>query len=231
MKASPEQAERLHTFGHDLRNRLIGLQQVLDQLKDAAPGMDRDELARYGEQQYFKALREVERLMDDLEVERGTVTPTPRDIEINTLLRQRVDLMGFRFQRKHQTITLELEDGLTAHADERIIGDLIDALLSNASKFSAAGTSVYIASSIDGSDVVLSIRDEGSGLSAEDVENAFTRFAWLNSRPTAGEAQGRGTLARARQWARAHGGELAVESAGEGHGCTFLLRLPLCSGQ
>lgn len=226
MKASPEQAERLHTFAHDLRNRLIGLQQVLEQLKEVQPGMDRGELALHGEQQYFKALLEVERLMDDLSVERGTVVPTLREVPLSPLIRQRTELMGYRFQRKQQAITLDLEEGLMVSADERIIGDLIDALLSNASKFANAGTTVHVTGRRDRANALLVIRDEGIGLSSEDLANTFTRFAWLGSRPTAGEAQSRGTLARARQWARAHGGELSAESRGVGHGCAFTLRLP-----
>jgi signal transduction histidine kinase len=226
MKANPEQAERLHSFAHDLRNRLIGLQQVLEQLKDDASGMGRAELALYGEQQYFKALREVEHLMDDLGVERGTVVPRLNDIAFAPLIRQRTALMDFRFQRKQQRIGTELDEELIVRADERIIGDLIDALLSNASKFSGSGSTVHVTFTKDGTDALLTVRDEGTGLNAEDLANTFTRFAWLASRPTAGEAQGRGTLARARQWARAHGGDLTVQSSGEGHGCTFILRLP-----
>ncbi|HRF81180.1 MAG TPA: hypothetical protein PL070_13970, partial [Flavobacteriales bacterium] len=69
--------------------------------------------------------------------------------------------------------------------------------------------------------------DHGVGLSQADLEQAFVRFAWLESRPTGNESQGRGTLARARDWATAHGGSLSVKSKGEGAGCTFTLQLPV----
>lgn len=228
MQASPQQAERIHRFAHDLRNRLIGLQQVLHQLKDIAAGEDAAELALYGEQQYFKALREVERLMDDLGVQRGTVTPQLAPVDMAGLIRQRIDLMSFRFERKQQIITADPQEAVVM-ADERLIGDLVDALLSNASKFSPAGAAVRIDARSTGASYTVSLQDSGAGLNAADLEQAFTRFAWLQSRPTAGEAQGRGTLARAREWARAHGGELEAYSAGEGRGCTFTLTLPLRS--
>lgn len=227
MKATPEQADRLHAFAHDLRNRLIGLHQTLDHLKGADPEAENAELFTHGEQQFFKALREVERLLDDMEVERGTTSLVLSDLPLATLLGQRTDLMGFRFERKQQTVALDLGATPTIRADERILGDLIDALLSNASKFSHPGTTVHVSTSMNGRDVLLTIRDEGTGLSTEDVEQTFTRFAWLSSRPTSGEAQGRSTLARARQWARVHGGELSVHSPGVGLGCTFTLRLPV----
>lgn len=226
MKASSEQAERLHTFSHDLRNRLIGLHQVLGRLKEPTPDDERVELGLYGEQQFFKALREVERLMDDLQVPRGITAPELRDIDLGVLLRERIDLLLFRFERKGQRIVTDIDEPLMAKADPRIIGDLIDALLSNASKFSPTGSDIEVGLHGNGSEVELRVQDHGTGLSPADLEQVFVRFAWLNSRPTTGESQGRGTLARALDWACAHGGSLSAESAGEGHGCTFTLRLP-----
>ncbi|MBX2973205.1 MAG: ATP-binding protein, partial [Flavobacteriales bacterium] len=102
----------------------------------------------------------------------------------------------------------------------------MDALLSNASKFSHPGSDIEADLIGTPTEVELRIRDHGVGLSATDLAQMFVRFAWLNSRPTTGESQGRGTLARASGWAHAHGGSLSAESAGEGHGCTFTLRLP-----
>lgn len=226
MKASAEQAERLHTFSHDLRNRLIGLHQVLGRLKEPTPDDERVELGTYGEQQFFKALREVERLMDDLQVPRGTTTPELRSMDLGVLLRERIDLLLFRFERKDQRLVTAIDEPLPIKVDPRIIGDLIDALLSNASKFSPAGSDIEVSLHVNGMTAELRVHDHGAGLSQEDIQQVFIRFAWLNSRPTAGESQGRGTLARALDWARAHGGSLSVESAGEGHGCTFTLRLP-----
>ncbi|MCB9179371.1 MAG: sensor histidine kinase [Flavobacteriales bacterium] len=45
---------------------------------------------------------------------------------------------------------------------------------------------------------ILEVEDHGVGLSAGDLARVFERFTWLDSRPTAGESQGRGTLARAQ---------------------------------
>lgn len=226
MKASPAQADRLHLFSHDLRNRLIGLYQALERLKEPSTETEREELARYGEQQYFKALREVEQLMDDLLVERGTSTPQVAPLDLVELLNERIDLLRFRFERKQQTIVTAPHGSITLKADRRIVGDLIDALLSNASKFSASGTAIEVGVERSADQVILTVRDHGVGLSPNDLAQVFVRFAWLESRPTGGESQGRGTLARAAEQARAHGGSLEATSEGEGHGCTFSLRLP-----
>jgi signal transduction histidine kinase len=108
--------------------------------------------------------------------------------------------------------------------EEQLV-ELISALLSNASKFSAAGSTIHVSlRQVDGG-VILQIRDEGVGLTPGDLGMVFHRYAWLSSRSTAGEAQGRSTLARARQWARAMGGDLDATSEGPGRGCTFTVTL------
>jgi len=227
MKATAEQAERLHRFAHDLRNRLIGLQQALVQLREGSPDPDRDELAVFGEQQFFKALREVEDVMDDLGVERGTIKPALAPVRIADLVRSHIDLMQHRFQRKKQLLELELNEDLTVQADARILGNVLDALLSNASKFSPLDAAITITARVDRDDAVITVIDHGTGLAPEDMERVFIRFAWLSNRPTGSESQGRGTLSRACEWMVAHGGSLTVESAGIGQGCTFTARLPV----
>lgn len=226
MKATTEQAERLHRFAHDLRNRLIGLQQVLEHLRQGPSEEERNEFATFGEQQYFKALREVESLMDDLAVPRGSAQLTLDKVTLAGLVRGTVDQLQFRFQRKDQTVVLDLDEDLVVNGDTRMLTDLVEALLSNASKFSASGTTIEVRLHSEGKDAVIRVVDHGTGLCEKDLQHVFVRFAWLQNRPTSGESQGRGTLSRARDWAHAHRGTLTAHSEGNGHGCTFTLRLP-----
>lgn len=227
MKADKEQAERLHRFSHDLRNRLIGLQQVLIQFSQQPTEEERKELIHFGEQQYFKALREVESLLDDFAVERGTAAPEPVPVALSPLVHKHIELMQHRFLRKRQSLELDLADDLIVLADPRMLGEILDALLSNASKFSAQGSLVVITTSAQEGHAVLEIRDLGTGLSPADLEQVFVRFALLSNRPTDGEAQGRSSLAKAQEMALAQHGSLVASSKGTGCGCTFTLRLPL----
>lgn len=226
MRATPHQAERLHRFSHDLRNRLIGLQQALERLKESAEVEEREEVGRYGEQQFFKALREVEQLMADMEVPRGTPVLAPQEFDLTALVNERIDLLRYRSDRKGIRILSRSDPGLLVTADPRAIGEVVDALLTNAFKFSAPGAEVEVDLSRTPEGVALQVRDHGVGLSANDLAQVFERFAWLGSRPTAGESQGRGTLARMHAVALAHKGTLRAESPGEGAGCTFTLCLP-----
>jgi signal transduction histidine kinase len=227
MKATTEQAERLHRFAHDLRNRLIGLQQALDQLGQGDKDPDRSEIITFGEQQYFKALREVEVLLDDLGVDRGSIKPTLAPVPLAALVQQHLDMMQHRFAGKQQQLEIDLGEGARVMADARVTGDILSALFSNASKFSYPKGKISVRSFIEGDEGVLEVKDEGTGLDPEDLKNVFTRFAWLGNRPTGSESQGRGTLARVRDWAKAQQGDLSATSSGVGQGCTFTLRLLL----
>lgn len=226
MKASAEQADRLHTFSHDLRNRLIGLQQVLERFKDDIGAEDRAELLHYGEQQYFKALREVERLLDDMQVARGSIRTEPVAMDLRALVAERAEHMRFRFDRKGQELSLDLPGPVNILSDPRVLADLVDALLSNASKFTSEGARVEVRLRSDKDACTLEVQDHGQGLSPEDLAMVFERFVWLQSKPTSGESQGRGTLGRAHIWAQALNGSLTASSGGVGTGCTFSLRLP-----
>ncbi|MBK9514013.1 MAG: sensor histidine kinase [Flavobacteriales bacterium] len=98
-------------------------------------------------------------------------------------------------------------------------------MISNASKFAAAGATIHVRAEQMGRSIRLSVTDPGVGLLPADLDMVFVRYAWLSSRSTAGEAQGRSTLARARQWAQAMKGDLSVHSDGPGTGSTFTLEL------
>lgn len=220
-------AERLHRFAHDIRNRLTGMHQALQHLAgDGAPA-EKDELLSFGEQQLFKALREVEDLLDDMGVDRGVGKLRMETLLPAQLVRDAVRDLEHRFTRKEQKTALELDEDLPVTGDPHHVPAIIAALLSNASKFSPQGSAIRVRLVRGDGQAVLHVRDEGVGLTADDLAQVFVRYAWLQSRSTDGEAQGRGTLARVRQWAEAHGGTLEAHSEGPGRGCTFTLRLPL----
>ncbi|MFN3874890.1 MAG: sensor histidine kinase [Flavobacteriales bacterium] len=225
MKATPAQADRLHRFAHDLRNRLAALQQALGQL-GAAPGAEGAALRTFAEQQVFKALRHTEELLDDLGVERGIGNLRPAHIALRELVRAEAEHLRHRLERKGQALGTDLEDA-RAMADPEWAARAVSALLSNASKFGHHGQPIHVSLKAEGGYAVLTVTDAGIGLDQEDLAAVFTRYAWLKGAPTAGEAQGRGTLARMRQWAEASGGSLSARSEGPGKGASFTLRLPL----
>ena len=226
-RASPEQADRLHLFSHDLKNRLTGLYEVTRHLAENPDSEETAEFTRFAEKQFFAALRAVEVLMDDMQVPRGSSSARPEDSDLATLLQKAVEGQRYRYDAKQQQLLLEAPEHLPARVDPQLLEQLFSALIGNASKFSHRDATIEVRLWNDAGDALLTVKDPGVGLSAADIPLVFERYVMRSSRSTAGEAQGRSTLARARQWAEAHGANLEVASPGPGQGCTFTLRLPL----
>jgi two-component system sensor histidine kinase MprB len=98
----------------------------------------------------------------------------------------------------------------------------IDNLLDNAGKWSPTDGTVEVAVA----DGEVSVRDHGPGVEPADRDHVFDRF-WRA--PTARSTPGSGLgLAIVQQVARAHGGEVRLESPADG-GSRFVLRLPVAS--
>ena len=102
------------------------------------------------------------------------------------------------------------------------LGNLVD----NAIKYSPEGGPIVIAGRVEPEHVVLSVRDLGIGIPAEEREHVFERFHRVDtrlSRTTQGVGLG---LYICRVIVEAHGGQVWAESPGPGRGSTFFIRLP-----
>ena len=113
----------------------------------------------------------------------------------------------------------------SVEADPMRIGQVATNLLGNAIKFSPEKGRIEIFASGDESQVTLSVKDYGRGISARDLNRLFQRFAQLDSSTTR-KAGGTGLgLVISKGIVEQHGGKIWVESA-EGQGSTFSFSLP-----
>ena len=133
-----------------------------------------------------------------------------------------------RFQARHPKRTLERSpsDDRAIQCDPLLLRRAIDNLLDNAAKYSDADTPVTLAILPNGTSVAFEIVDRGIGMSAAEIDLAFTPF-WRaddsRTRKTGGVGLG---LALARRIARAHGGDVTLASR-PGQGTTARLEVPL----
>lgn len=111
------------------------------------------------------------------------------------------------------------------HADPRALEQVIMNLLSNAIKYNRPHGAVTITTEVQGEELVLSIRDEGLGLSAEQQASLFQPFNRLGAERTRVEGSGLG-LVISKDLMRAMGGRLQVSST-LGSGATFSMVLAL----
>ena len=114
-----------------------------------------------------------------------------------------------------------------AMCDADRIREAIDNLVSNAVKYSPIGGAIDLLVTRQDDGIVVEVRDQGAGLSPEDISRLFGRFQRLSAKPTAGETSTGLGLSIVKRIVDLHGGRIAVESAGPGKGATFKMTLPV----
>jgi signal transduction histidine kinase len=99
--------------------------------------------------------------------------------------------------------------------------------VSNAIKYTPVGGEMELSMSVGADGAVISVRDQGAGLSADDLSRLFGRFQRLSAKPTGGESSTGLGLSIVKRIVELHGGSISAESAGLGRGATFTIRLPV----
>lgn len=124
------------------------------------------------------------------------------------------------------TLHVSCQGPVPADFDRVRISTVVGNLVSNAIKYSPAGTEVAVAIERGEHDVSVAVTDRGIGIRDEDMRHLFTRFGRL-PRPETRDVPGTGLgLYLSRELARLHGGDITVTSR-PGSGSTFTLWLPL----
>jgi signal transduction histidine kinase len=115
-------------------------------------------------------------------------------------------------------------EGLVLLGDANSILRLLSILLENAAKYTPPGGSVILSATVVGPRVVLSVRDTGIGIAAEDIPRIFDRFyRAVQANDPAPRGSGLG-LALAKWIAERHRTKLSVESL-PGRGSNFFVSL------
>ena len=224
-QAARSRDEVLAMVSHDLRNPLnlvlTSGSFILETGTNLTP-REREQV-----RMIHRAAEQMNRLIQDLlevsGIEAGNIPIELKPEAVAPLVREACSLMTYAAEASHITLTCEFEQGLPdVMADRDRILQVLGNLIANGLKFTPHGGRVAIGARRDGSTVLFSVADSGSGISESDLPHIFDRF-WQSRRAREGGA-GLG-LAIARGIISAHGGEIRVESQ-EGKGSTFLFTLP-----
>jgi signal transduction histidine kinase len=129
--------------------------------------------------------------------------------------------------RKQQTIAVAAPPNQAAMCDADRIREAIDNLVSNAVKYSPIGGAIELLVGRERDGIMVQVRDQGAGLSPEDISRLFGRFQRLSAKPTAGETSTGLGLSIVKRIIDLHSGQITVESAGPGQGATFKMSLPV----
>lgn len=150
-----------------------------------------------------------------------------KNISMSTVVEQALELCNKKAHKKNISIVTDSKDKITASVEPALIEEAIINLVDNAIIYSSEGSTVTVrvTTNTDDNEVILSVEDNGPGISKEHHERIFERFYRVDkarSRKLGGTGLG---LSIVKHIAITHGGSVALESA-PGKGSTFSLHIP-----
>lgn len=167
-------------------------------------------------------------LLDVSQIEAGR-----RELQISTfdpaaLARRVVDAYQTSARAKGISISLQssVAEGLSMTSDESKLRRVISNLVGNAVKYSERDTTIEVAAVSEAGQMIFTVRDEGIGIPADQLEAIFRPFVHLDHTGTAGERSTGLGLSIVAQLVDLLGGRIDVESE-LGKGSTFRIFVPL----
>jgi signal transduction histidine kinase len=172
-----------------------------------------------------RMLHLVKNLLDANAIEEGSFKTNLEYFDLHAVVQECLETNVIIAARKEISLKLETEIACIAVADRNATIQILDNLISNAVKYSPRKTAVHFSVTTENGGAFVTVRDEGPGISGEDLKRMFGKFTRLSARPTGGESSNGLGLSIVKRLAEAMNGTVHCESK-FGEGATFTLRLP-----
>jgi len=218
--------EFLSNVSHELRTPLTAILAFVETLETGT--LEENDNNRRFLAIIRKNAARMHTLIDDIlelsAIEAGNVKVEPSDIELYPLVNDVVTSLAAKASAEEIVINNQVDPAAVIYADPSRLEQMLINLLENAIKFNRKQGEVIIRSE-SGSVNRIMVHDTGEGIPAQHLERLFERFYRVDrarSRELGGTGLG---LAIVKHLARAHGGEVRVESK-LGEGSTFWIDLP-----
>jgi signal transduction histidine kinase len=213
----------LQAVSHDLRTPLTTVLGIALTLERRAAGLPAQAVADLLHRLSGNA-RKLDGLLVDLldldRLARGTLSPRRQLIDVGELTRRVVDDAGVAAEHTVVVDAPAVPIAVDAPKVERIVENLVV----NAARHTAAGTTIWVRAQPHGAGVLLVVEDEGPGVPAQLREQIFQPFR--KGRNVADHAPGSGIgLALVARFASLHGGRAWVQDR-PGGGASFRVFLP-----
>lgn len=224
LAARRSQEQFLGTVSHELRTPLTSIVGFVDVAESLVPADDR--LLR-------RSLAAIRRSSDQLsglvaqllQATQERVEPRPELVDLSVLLAGVLDRWSAQCADLGLHLDADVDRDVVADVDPHQMARVVDALVSNATKFTPSGGDVRVRLSNGERHVLVEVADTGVGMSAADRDRAFDRFHRGDAaRVEAVQGVGLG-LQTVKRVVEAHDGTVVVDSA-PGRGTTVTVRVP-----
>jgi PAS domain S-box-containing protein len=228
-EADRRKDEFLATLAHELRNPLAPIRNALHflQLRDTG-----DADVRNARDIIDRQVRHMVRLVDDLldvsRVTLGQVRLQNEIVSLSLIIANAVEASRPLIEAARHQLTVQLpNEPLYLRGDGVRLSQVFQNLLNNAAKYTPPGGRIELHAEQHPNHARISVRDNGFGIRRDMLARIFEMFAQVE-RTHALAQGGLGIgLALAQQLVQMHGGDITVDSPGEGGGSEFTVILPL----
>ena len=172
--------------------------------------------------------RQIQSLLDASRLQAGGMRLEPTDFSLAPLADELLERLQPQSEQQFQLESRIAADFPPVHADRERVRQILENLLSNAVKYSPDGGVIRVGARVEGEFAVVSVSDQGIGISQEEQRLIFRRFYRVDNRLRR-STQGAGLgLFLSHALVEASGGRIWVDSAA-GRGARFSFTLPLAT--
>lgn len=222
-----EKQQIISVVSHDLKgpfNRIFALAQLMDMSGNLSD--EQKEYLGKIHQISVDGLSMMRNLLDNRKLEDSGMDMSPEELNLFAQLNALVKNYRTLAEKKDITIQFEGPEQASIFSDRNFLNRIFENLLSNAVKFSPSGKTIYVSMQEVGERKYrIKIKDEGPGMTKEDLSKVFQKFQRLSAQPTSGESSTGLGLWIVKSLVEKTGGEVSCNSlVGEGATFTVLLK-------
>lgn len=215
----------LNSVSHDLRTPLaviLGAATTLEGLGEGSDPSVRRELSASVREEAERLASYIENVLDLTRIRAGQLEPRLELVEL-------ADIVNAALKRKQRSlaahrVAVRLPADLPMlRLDLFLVEHALANALDNAAKYAPPGSAVTVAAVREGPEIVLSVADEGRGMSSVELARAFEPFYRAAGDEGGSAGSGLG-LAICRAFVEANGGKVKIDSPGPGLGATLTMR-------
>jgi PAS domain S-box-containing protein len=220
----------LATLAHELRNPLAPIRTGLEVLKMAGdqPALVED-IRCTMERQTKQLVSLVDDLLDVSRITRGKLELRKSRVNLSDVVRSAIETAKPTINDMRQQLSVDIpEQQIQLEADPHRLAQVVSNLLVNASQYTHESGHIWLAAERQGSDVILTVKDDGIGIPPDMQHRIFEMFAQIEDRSMEKGYRGLGIgLTLVKSLVEMHGGTIEVHSDGANLGSEFRVRLPL----
>jgi PAS domain S-box-containing protein len=218
----------LSIISHDLRGPFLGLKGYTQMLIEEYDLLEKEEILDYLDK-ILNSTKDLYTLVDNLlkwsRLELGKIPYEPMAFNLFDEMESLIKLLTGIAIKKDITLENNIPKNLYPYADRIMLISVLQNLIGNAIKFTRKNGNVRVNASEQGDDVVISVEDDGVGMTREAKDKLFTLDKGHTTRGTAGEKGTGFGLIIAKEMVKKMGGEISVKSElAKGSVFTFTLK-------